>query len=209
MRSLLLLPVLAAIPLAACGDDGPRTTQTREVAAFTKVVNDSSVDIRVHVGAPQRIEVKAGENIIDDVRTEVRDGALHLDFDHSGWGGNDVEVEAWTPALEAIRSDGSGNVDAEGVKAPSFTLDTDGSGDVRVSGTTQALRLTVDGSGNAKLAQLTADQADVTASGSGDTDVRADERLTIEADGSGDVRYHGTPQLTQRHDGSGDVERAN
>lgn len=209
MRSLLLLPVLALIPLAACGDDGPRTTQTRDVAAFTRVANDSSVDVRVHVGAPQRLQVKAGENVIDDVRTDVRDGTLHLDFEHSGWGGNDIEVEAWTPSLDAITSDGSGDIAAEGVQAPRFTLDTDGSGDVRVSGTTQALRLTLDGSGDAKLAHLTAEQAEVKATGSGDTDVRAGDRLRIEADGSGDVRYHGTPRLTKQHDGSGDVEHAN
>jgi len=208
MRSLLLLPVMAVLPLAACGDDGPRTSQSRDVPAFTKLANDSSVDVRVHVGAPQRLEVRAGENVIDDVRTDVRDGTLRLDFDHSGWGSSDVQVEVWTPALEAISSDGSGDIDAEGVQAPAFALDTDGSGDVRVSGTTRTLRLTVDGSGNAKLAGLTAAQADVRAGGSGDTDVRADDRLTIEADGSGDVRYHGEPQLTQRHDGSGNVERA-
>jgi hypothetical protein len=44
--------------------------------------------------------------------------------------------------------------------------------------------------------------------GSGDADVRADERLDVTVDGSGDVRYHGRPALTQSVDGSGDLTRA-
>src|SRR3712207_5565445 len=101
MRLLLALSLLPPPP-AACGDDGPRTSQTRDVAAFTRVLNDASVDVRVHVGSPERVEVRAGENVVDDVRTEVRDGTLRIDFEHSGWGGDDVEVEAWTPSLDGF-----------------------------------------------------------------------------------------------------------
>jgi hypothetical protein len=57
LRALLLFPtVLAALALAGCsvGDDGPRTTHTRDVAAFTRIDNRDSVDVRLHVGEPQR-----------------------------------------------------------------------------------------------------------------------------------------------------------
>ena len=210
MRSLLLLPALAvALPLAACGDDGPQTTESRDAAAFTQVVNDTSVDVRLHVGGPQRIQVRAGENVIDDVRTDVEDGVLRVEFEHSGWGGADVEVEAWTPSLDTIHSDGSGTVEADGVSARAFTVRTDGSGGVRVRGTAEMLDLKSDGSGDAKLSGFTARAARVMATGSGTVDVRAAERLDVKMDGSGDVRYHGEPRLTQEDDGSGEVERAN
>jgi hypothetical protein len=186
MRFLLVLPLLA-LPLAACGDDGPRTSQTRDVAAFTKVVNDTSVDGTVHVGAPERVEVRAGENVIDDVRTEVSGGALRIDFEHSGWGGNDVEVEAWTPSLDGIESDGSGDVEAEGVAAQAFTVSTDGSGDVHASGTADTLEVVSDGSGDAQLGGLEAKRATVRSSGSGDVDVRGAKALDVTEDGSGDV----------------------
>ncbi|MDA0170993.1 DUF2807 domain-containing protein [Solirubrobacter taibaiensis] len=203
MRFLLLLPALA-LPLAACGDDGPQTSQTRDVAAFTQVVNDTSVNVRLHVGGPQRIQVRAGENVIDDVRTDVEDGVLRVDFEHRGWGGDDVEVEAWTPSLDAIRSE-----EADGVVARAFTVRTDGSGGVRVHGKADTLELRSDGSGDAELAAFTARAALVNATGSGNVDIRAAERLDVKMDGSGDVRYHGEPRLTQQDDGSGEVERAN
>jgi hypothetical protein len=207
---VLVLPVLAAVAFAGCsiGDDGPRTSQTRDVASFTRVDNPGSVDVRLHVGAPQHVEVRAGEKVIDDVRTEVRDGTLRVTFDHDGFGGDDVIVEASVPRLTRIAASGSGDVDADGVDAAALEISSDGYGDVAVHGTAGRLAVDLDGSGDADLGELTAREAHVTVRGSGDADVRAGERLEVSVDGSGDVKYHGDPALTKRVDGSGDVSRA-
>jgi hypothetical protein len=62
------LPILLAVPLAAVvlggcdvlDDAGPRGSQTREVGTFTRVEADGPVDVHVRVGAPERLEVRAG-----------------------------------------------------------------------------------------------------------------------------------------------------
>jgi hypothetical protein len=210
-RALLLFPAaVAALALAGCsiGDDGPRTTQTRDVAHFTRIDNEASVDVRLHVGERQRVQVRAGEKVIDDVRTEVRDGTLYVTFDHDGFGGGDVVVEASVPKLTRIEASGSGDIDADGIAADAFEVRSDGSADIALEGTAGRLTVDLDGSGDAGLADLAAREAQVTVGGSGDLDVRAGERLAVEVDGSGDVRYHGSPALTQHVDGSGDLSRA-
>ncbi len=208
-RSLLLLPI-AALALAGCsiGDDGPRTSQTRDVAKFTRIDNRASVDVRLHVGEAQRVRVRAGEKVIHDVGTEVRDGTLHVTFDHHGFGGNDVVVEASVPALSAVETSGSGDIDVDGIDADAFKLRSDGSADIWLAGTAGRLAVNIDGSGDADLGDLAAREARVFVGGSGDADVRADDKLDVAVDGSGDVRYHGHPQLTQNVDGSGDLSRA-
>jgi Putative auto-transporter adhesin, head GIN domain len=208
-----LLPFTAAIAvlvLAGCsvGDDGPRTSQTRDVGAFTRVDNRDSVDVRLRVGVAQHVEVRAGEKVIDDVGAEVSDGTLELTFDHDGWGGGDVVVEASVPRLTGVDVSGSGDIDADGIDADGFEVRSDGSGDIALSGTAGRLAVDMDGSGDADLTDLAAREARVFVGGSGDLDVRAGERLAVEVDGSGDVRYHGDPALTQRVDGSGDLSRA-
>jgi hypothetical protein len=208
MRFLPLL--LAAVVLAGCSltDDGPKTTQTRHVPAFAGVESDSSVDVRLHAGRRQSVQVRAGEKVIDDVHTDVRDGTLHVTFDHHGIGPSSVVVEASVPRLTAIKSDGSGEVSADGVDADSFAVRSGGSGGVSVAGRADRLVVALDGSGGTDLDDLRARAARVDVRGSGDAEVRADERLDVVVDGSGGVRYHGNPAVAKRIDGSGDVSRA-
>src|SRR5918992_4365931 len=128
-RALLLAAAVAALALAGCeiGDDGPRATQTRDVAGFTRVDNRDSVDVRLRVGEPQRVRVRAGEKVIDDVHTEVRDGTLEITFDDDGWGGDDDVVEATLPELTGIEASGSGDIDADGIDADVLEVSSDGS----------------------------------------------------------------------------------
>jgi hypothetical protein len=206
----LAAAAIAAAALAGCsiGDDGPRTAQTRDVAAFTRIDNRDSVDLRLPVGEPQRVVVRAGEKVIGDVRTEVRDGTLRVTFDQDGFGGGDVVVEASVPRLTGIHASGSGDIDADGIDADGFEVDSDGSADITLDGTAERLAVDMDGSGDADLAGLAARDARVAVGGSGDAEVRAGERLDVAVDGSGDVHYHGDPALITHVDGSGDVGRA-
>ena len=160
-RALLVLPLIAALALTAC-DDGPTTTQARDVADFTRIDNRDSVDVRLRVGEPQRVRVRAGEKVIDDVRTEVRDGTLEIAFDRDGFGGSDVEVEVSVPELTAIEASGSGDIEASGVDADAFEISSDGSADIVVAGAAARLTVDLDGSGEADLADLAADSAQVT-----------------------------------------------
>jgi hypothetical protein len=209
-RFLLLAPVIAALGLTGCaiGDDGPRTTQTRDVAAFTRIDNRASVDVQLRVGGPTHVRVRAGKNVIDDVHTQVTDGTLHVTYDHHGLGGNGVVIEASVPKLTGVDVSGSGNLDAAGIDTDALDIRSDGSADIDMQGTVDRLTLNLDGSGDAHLSDLTAREARVSAGGSGDTDLRAAQRLDVAVDGSGDVRYYGDPTLTQHDDGSGDVRHA-
>jgi hypothetical protein len=209
-RSLLLLP-LAALALAGCsaGDDGPSTTQTRDLAAFTSIDNRDSADLELHVGERQRVQVRAGEKVIDDVRTEVVDGALEITFDDDDFfGDGDVVVEAWVPRLDVIVASGSGDIRGDGIDADAFEVRGEGSADIELRGTAASLVVELDGSGDAELADLTAREARVLVDGSGDADIHAVERLDVTVDGSGDVRYHGDPQVIPHVDGSGELTQA-
>jgi hypothetical protein len=209
-RALLLLPAaVAAFAVAGCtlGDDGPRTTQTRDVAGFTRIDNRASVDLELHVGELQRVRVRAGEKVIDDIRTSVRDGTLHISFDHHGLGDPDPIVEASVPRLSGIDASGSGDVSADGIDIDAFDVRSDGSADISLKGTAGSLRVDMDGSGDANLGDLSARVAKVAVGGSGDADVRAGDRLDVSVDGSGDVEYHGDPSLTKHLDGSGDLSQ--
>jgi hypothetical protein len=206
----MALPFAAAVvALAGCAveDGGPRTTQSRHVAAFTQIDNRGAADLRVHVGEPRSVRVVAGRHVISGVGTEVHDGTLQVTYDHDGFWHRHVVVDVSVPRVERIASSGSGDVDADGVAGGTLDLRSSGSGDITAQGTVGRVTLDTDGSGDTDLSGLDARDADVSVGGSGDADVRAGRRLDVAVDGSGDVRYHGQPALTQRVDGSGHVMR--
>src|SRR3954452_21628581 len=127
---LLILPAaLAAFAIAGCdiGDDGPTTTQNRNVGEFTRVESPDSVDVRLQVGKTQHVKVRAGDKVIDKIKTEVRDGTLHVRFAHHGFGGDAVVVEASVPKLTAVESTGSGDIEATGVDTDAVDVRADGS----------------------------------------------------------------------------------
>jgi len=208
MRSLLLIPAaVAAVALTGCslGDDGPRTTQTRSVAPFTRVDNPTSVDVRVHVGGPQSVRVHAGQKVIGKVHTVVSDGTLRITYPHHGLFEGNVEVDATVPRLDGVDVSGSGDVDVDGLSADALDVRSDGSADVGLGGSAKTLTLTLDGSGDADASGLQAQEAEVAVGGSGDADVQVAKHLDARVDGSGDLRYTGHPIVIKHLDGSGDL----
>ena len=195
--------------MGACSiaDDGPRVTQARKVAPFVRVVNDSSVVLRLRVGEPRSVRVRAGVEVMDAVKTSVRDGTLHVTFDHDGFDQSDPVLDISIPRLTGIASQGSGDISAAAIDTERFDVDSDGSAAINVAGAAGRVSIRSDGSGSVDLMDLAARDVELSTDGSGDVDVRADAHLDVRLDGSGDVRYLGDPQLSQFDDGSGEIER--
>src|SRR4029453_5594007 len=100
-----------------------------------------------------------------------------------------VKVTIVVPALEEARISGSGNIAASGISGKEFAVHITGSGDMRVSGSTDSLNASITGSGGIDATKLPAAAADVTVTGSGNIKLRATQSLHAEITGSGDVYY--------------------
>jgi Putative auto-transporter adhesin, head GIN domain len=208
-RIALILPVAAAtLALVGCigVDAGPTTTQTRDVDAFTRLRAEDEVDVNLRVGESRRLRVRAGEKVIDDIRTEVRDGTLYVAYDGPSIREGRLLVEVSAPAVEALAITGAADVRVDGLDADAFDIRVSGAGDVEAAGRVQRLDVEISGAGDADLAELAADDARVELSGSGDAEVRASDLLDAEVRGAGDLAYRGDPQLRQAISGDGEID---
>lgn len=203
-----MVVAVAAIALAGCaaGDDGPKTTEDRKVAEFTRVATQGPADVRIRVGQSQRVRVVAGEKMIDDVHTDVRDGVLDVSFERRRSG--EVVVEVDVPSLTAIDASGSGDVIADGVDTETLDVRSDGSGDLDVTGAAEQLVVDQHGSGDLDLGHLSVRGARASLQGSGDATFWVKDHFDVRTDGSGDVRYRGDATVTKQLKGSGDFERS-
>jgi hypothetical protein len=209
-RIALILPIAAAtLALTGCigVDAGPTTTQTRDVDAFTRLKAEDEVDVNLRVGESRHLRVRAGEKVIDDIRTEVRNGTLYVSYDGPSIREGRLLVEVAAPAVDGVDITGASDVRVEGLAADAFDIRVSGAGDLTAEGRVQRLKLDISGAGDADLAELAADDARVELGGSGDADVYASDRLDAEVSGAGDLAYRGDPSLHQDVSGAGEIDR--
>ena len=95
------------------------------------------------------------------------------------------------------------------LEADDIEVDISGSGKVVLEGIADEIDLNITGSGDLRAFNITAREGNIKISGSGDAEVRIEDRLDVRITGSGDVYYKGQPLLDVSITGSGEVIDAN
>lgn len=229
VSSALAAAVAAALLLSGCGatrDPGPATTADRAIAGVHAVRLETSGDLAIAIGEKESLTIAAGSAVIDDLTSEVVDGALVLGTRPGSSVTGSVRYTLTVTGLDRLDLEGSGSATGTGVLVPDATVtvsgsggatlsgldltrliaDLSGSGHVTVAGTAGSATVTVSGSGDFDGTRLAVQDATVDASGSGKVQVRVSGTLTAAVSGSGDVVYTGNPTTVQRdRSGSGDI----
>jgi hypothetical protein len=188
---------------------GVAATQARELPPFGSLELAGSNIVSVRVGGKQSVIVRADDNLLSHVTTEVQGGTLVIgNTPGSFTTKSPMSVHVSVPALESLELTGSGIVSVDDLEAARFAVALPGSGVVRASGTATRLDVTLAGSGDAQLARLVAREVSATVSGSGRILVTATESLDAAVPGSGAIVYGGDPaHVTTNVTGSGAVTR--
>lgn len=186
---------------------GVPAAQARHVAAFHSVDLAGSNNVVIRVGEKQSVVVKADDNLLDRVTTEVQSGRLVIaNTPGSFTTRSPMSVEVDVPTLDALALTGSGNIVVDGIEAESLEVTLPGSGTLTGSGTATRLDVTVGGSGMVQFTRLVANDVRADVSGSGSIFVTATARLDASVSGSGAILYVGSPQnVTKSVTGSGAI----
>ncbi len=200
----------------------------KQLSAYDRIEVLGSYDVIFTDGEVGKIKIKAPDNILPLIQTEVSDGLLRIDTGKSRYrvkepiiiyvpvdsrlkqvvikGSADIYTEKSleTKALE-VDVYGSGDVRLQ-VDVSSLALKIDGSGDIRVGGKTDNLSININGSGDVEVPNLKAEKAIININGSGDVSAYVTENVDISIAGSGDVTIKGNPKKVKRIiNGSGRV----
>ena len=203
-------------------------SQEKQLSAYDRIEVLGSYDVIFTDGEVGKIRIKAPDNILPLIQTEVSDGLLRIDTGKSRYkvkepiiiyvpvdsrlkqvvikGSADIysEKNLETKALN-VGIYGSGDARLA-VDASSLALKIDGSGDIRVGGKTDNLSINISGSGDVDASKLTAEKAVININGSGGVSAYVTENVDISIAGSGDVTIKGNPKKVKRIiNGSGRV----
>lgn len=190
--------------------NGETKTEERTVAGFNEVSTEGATKIHIVKGTEFEVKVKAYANLLPNLQTIVQNGVLSVKFKNTSSVRNDnSEVFITMPVLTSLKSYGSGNIDATGEfnNNENFNAEIKGSADILLEkGTTGKLNISSAGSGNFKSFGFTAQQAEISISGSGNAEITVTQLLKATINGSGNVYYKGNPAAIQKDiSGSGKV----
>jgi hypothetical protein len=209
--------------------EGPVVTEVRNHTGFTGIDLRSSADVYYKYDSVYKVEVKAQQNILDVLITEVTNNVLVIRYK------NDVKVRAsepiqviiTAPQINNIRNSGSGDIRIMNVVSSSelkadisgtgdillnelntLLLDANisGSGDIKVnSGMINEEKLKISGSGDIDVSHAISAKASTIISGSGNIWLNVSQNLDVTISGSGSVYYKGQPAVRSTISGSGKV----
>ncbi len=172
------------------------------------------------------IEVRAQDNILDEICTVVNNNRLEIDFQNCIKQHSDIEFTLRMNDLERIQLTGVGDVESTSLLLlDTLDIDISGSGDVSLILHTDRLNTTIEGAGNVFLEGL-CEYHNFGINGGGDVNafefitdsvvasiqttgrgrVQVEDFLEVNLNGIGDLLYRGEPTVINRFGtGSGQI----
>lgn len=200
-----------------CVSSGKTIVVNRHTDNFSSINIEFPCKVHFLQGATTSVKVKGTEGLVKKVETSVNGGTLTI----SGKGGHNwnlfsfdegnVDVYITSPELSEVNITGSGDfVSKRPIKSSQLTLSVTGSGDILISNVTcDALRSEIIGSGDVEINGLTCQTANYSITGSGDITAKQNNvaQTSVSISGSGDMDISGENcgSVTGEISGSGDI----
>lgn len=211
---------------------GNVVSETREVSNFHAIEIDYPAEVIVRQGSQESLEIEAEDNLLPNLKTEVRGGTLEIfyrredgkhvnptkivqitivvrnldevDFTSAG----ELTVEGLKGENLDVSLSGAGDLDLKDVQLEELSVSLSGAGSMSASGVANTLDMSISGFGGFKGSDLRSKKAEVSISGAGSATVWVDDDLDASISGAGSVNYYGSPAVTRQVSGVGDINHA-
>ncbi len=203
--------------------------ETRDVRDFSRVRLAGFGRLHIERGDTESLRIKAEDNFMQYITTEVKDGELDIRWQKNILATNREPINFYltVKSLDTITLDGAGDIEAPDMRAETFTvnangagnfdlpdLDADalvvmisGAGNVTLTGEATTQTVTINGLGSYQARDLWSSTAKVKINAAGSATVRVSDKLDATINGAGSVFYYGNPTVSQRVAGVGRISR--
>ena len=156
---------------------GKIITQTREVSKFERVDVCCGMELYLTQGSHESLEIKADDNLLDEIRTDVVNGTLEIRYRTSSnvnyWPTEPVRLYLSAVVVRQVSISGGGEFEVDTLKTDRFDLDLSGGSDANIGNlSADQITINVSGGGDITADQLVADRLDVDLSGGSDAEIR-------------------------------------
>ena len=224
--SLTVIIVMLTYPLMSCvysTNLGPTEDDERNVGDFDGIKVSTGIDVVLSQGPREKVLVRASEDIIDDVVTEVDNGVLKVYLDTRKWfnfgrvevfitfvdidmldvsSGSDVEASGLLKFNEVeIEASSGSDIEME-LEARSVGLRASSGSDANLKGTARNFTAKASSGSDIDAYDFEVENAFLECSSGSDISIWVTESLDVKASSGSDVTYRGDP-VTQNINTSG------
>jgi hypothetical protein len=187
--------------------DGAVKSETRQSAAFKHLEVDGGIRVAVRIGPAQPLIIRAQENIIGLIATEVSGDTLRIHSTQLYSTNEAVEVTIVTPTLDGIKMNGGSHGQIDGLAADRFDADLSGGAIISATGEAGAVGLDLSGGSRAEFADLKAKTVRVDLSGGSNATVRASDQVDGSASGGAHASVLGSATISVSTTGGSSATR--
>ena len=212
--------------------NGKLITENRSLSDYDKINVAGSFDVILIKGKEGGISIKADENLLEYIETDVENGHLKIQ-PKKGYqlrSTKNIIITVPFETIDAISLAGSGNVHSKDVlnisdlnlnlagsgeinlpvSSKNLTSQIAGSGNIKLSGNSDVFNCEIAGSGNLEGSDLKATASHINIAGSGNVKIHAISEIHAKIVGSGNVIYTGNPTIEKSKSvGSGSIRKKN
>ena len=212
-RAICLLALVAAF--GGCQLFGKKTDgsgkskfERRSRSGFTAVNISGAFEVEIVAQGEPGLELEGDDNLLQIVRTEVKDGVLEVYNEKPYSTREAIRVRISVPQLDAVSTSGASDIVVSNVKSDAFNISTSGAGSLTISGAAKTLALEMSGAGEVDAKDLRSERVTVNSSGAAEATVYASQDLTVSASGAGTVNYYGDPKnVSENVSGGASISR--
>jgi hypothetical protein len=242
-RIMVSLALITALLLTACTvsvndtsvtivrGSGVVTSEARQVSNFNALSFTGLGEITITQGQTEALTIEAEDNIIPQIKTEVRNGTLTIGFNRTKWqdqvtptkpikfilsvkdlssvestGLGNIQIGSLKTNKLNLKIAGAGNIKVSNIETSSVTANIAGTGSITLTGKATQLNSTLSGVGSVQAGDLATQQASITVSGAGSATVWTTETLNVTLSGAGSVNYYGNASVKKNITGVGMVK---
>ncbi len=236
--ALLFVTIFALTLISSCSmistdcvkGKGTITTSELSIEKFTGIDLAIANNVTISQGKEQKVEVTGHPNIIDKIKTNVKDNVWTIDLKAGCYKDYKLSVNITIPVLNHIELSGTGDVTVNDFAEQSkLALDLSGTGDiilnnfegidklsVLLSGTgdikankdistLKTLDCGISGTGDYKGFNISCENGTVKSSGTGDCQLTVSKTLNANISGTGNIYYKEQPTITKNISGTGSI----
>ncbi|RPH60268.1 MAG: DUF2807 domain-containing protein, partial [Chloroflexi bacterium] len=207
-------------------------SQGREENDFVAIDVRYPAEVTIQQGETEKISIEAEDNLLPQLRTQVRNGTLYIENSEGDWSKRvnptkTVKINITVQNLEKVDFPSAGSVRIEGVKSESLRVSASGAGEIKMvkldvrsldcrlsgagsvtaDGVADKIELRISGVGSFDGEDLAGQSADVNISGAGSATLWVKSELSATISGAGSVDYYGSPSVSKTISGVGSVNK--